>query len=85
MLKCRNTDVITKAMGSRFFTVVTHNRVGIFDEVKAVDLLRECFKAVIPEYPFTIDAIAVLPDHIHCIWSLPANDFDFSTRWKNIK
>ncbi len=61
--------------GIYFFTVVTHKRLQVFYGVEAADLLRECFKAVMLEYPFKIDAIAVLPDHIHCIWSLPENDY----------
>ncbi len=35
--------------------------------------------------PFIVDAIVVLPDHLHCIWTLPDNDADFSTRWRLIK
>jgi len=27
----------------------------------------------------------VLPDHLHCIWTLPASDADFATRWRLIK
>ncbi len=34
---------------------------------------------------FTIDAIVILPDHLHCIWQLPPGDDDYSTRWKMIK
>jgi REP element-mobilizing transposase RayT len=34
--------------------------------------------------PFRFDAIAVLPHHLHCIWSLPPYDADFSTRWHDI-
>jgi putative transposase len=26
-----------------------------------------------------------LPDHLHCIWTLPPNDTDFATRWRLIK
>jgi len=36
-------------------------------------------------YPFDLDAIVVLPDHLHCIWILPEDDSDFSTRWRLIK
>lgn len=36
-------------------------------------------------HPFSIDAIVLLPDHLHCIWTLPENDCDFSTRWRLIK
>lgn len=35
--------------------------------------------------PFSIDAWVVLPEHMHAIWTLPADDFDFSTRWGRIK
>jgi len=26
-----------------------------------------------------------LPDHLHCIWKLPEDDANFSTRWSSIK
>ena len=37
------------------------------------------------EYPYKIEAIVILPDHLHCIWTLPDTDFNFSTRWKQVK
>jgi len=30
-------------------------------------------------------AWVVLPDHLHCVWELPDDDSDFSTRWRLIK
>ena len=30
-------------------------------------------------------AFVVLPEHLHCIWTLPADDCDFSTRWRLFK
>jgi putative transposase len=27
----------------------------------------------------------VLPDHLHCVWTLPPEDADYASRWKNIK
>jgi REP element-mobilizing transposase RayT len=36
-------------------------------------------------YPFIIDAVGVLPDHIHAVWTLPPGDADFSLRWRLIK
>ncbi|MCX5901555.1 MAG: transposase, partial [Proteobacteria bacterium] len=36
-------------------------------------------------YPFAIDAIVVLPDHLHCIWTLPGGDVNFTSRWGLIK
>jgi putative transposase len=32
-----------------------------------------------------MDAVVVLPDHLHCLWTLPPEDGDFSTRWRLIK
>ena len=34
---------------------------------------------------FQIDACVVLPEHLHCIWTLPPGDSDFSLRWRLIK
>ena len=50
-----------------------------------IDLLREVVRGVRQRYPFYIDAWVVLPDHLHCIWTLPEGDADFSTRWRLIK
>lgn len=33
----------------------------------------------------TVEAIVLLPDHLHRVWSLPEGDADFSTRWRLIK
>ena len=35
--------------------------------------------------PFIIDAIVIMPDHIHSLWTLPKGDVDYSIRWRNIK
>ena len=37
------------------------------------------------ENPFYIDAWVVLPDHMHCTWTSPPGDDDYSNRWKAIK
>ncbi|WP_018608224.1 REP-associated tyrosine transposase [Uliginosibacterium gangwonense] len=36
-------------------------------------------------HPFMIDAWVLLPDHLHCIWTLPEGDADFGVRWNLIK
>ena len=36
-------------------------------------------------HPFTIDAIVVLPEHLHALWTLPEDDNDYATRWMLIK
>ena len=53
--------------------------------MERVDCLRTAFRAVRAAMPFAVDAIVVLPDHLHCIWTLPPDDADFSTRWRLIK
>ena len=68
-----------------FFTVVTAQRYPWFANPDHVELLRSAFRAVRVKYPFTIEAMVVLPDHLHCIWTLPPGDADFATRWRLIK
>ncbi len=70
---------------SYFFTVVTHKRRTIFNNEQAINTLRSAFREIHAKHPFAIDAIVILPDHIHCIWTLPENDTDYSTRWRLIK
>jgi putative transposase len=72
------------AGGTYFFTVTLRDRRSAI-LVEHVDLLREAFRAVRRSRPFSIDAVVVLPDHLHAIWTLPAGDHDFSGRWRAIK
>ena len=71
--------------GTFFFTVVTFKRMRILTKESNVDSLRESLKHVIESHPFKIAAFVLLPDHLHCIWTLPEHDSDFSTRWRLIK
>jgi putative transposase len=68
-----------------FFTVNLAERKGNPLLLENIDLLRSSFIKVNQSHPFKIIAIVVLPDHLHCILSLPENDGDFSTRWGLIK
>jgi putative transposase len=36
-------------------------------------------------HPFFVDAACLLPEHLHCIWTLPEEDADYSLRWREIK
>jgi putative transposase len=47
--------------------------------------LREAIRNIRNVHPFVIDVIVILPDHMHCIWTLPQGDSDYSTRWALIK
>jgi putative transposase len=50
-----------------------------------VDCLRAAFRYARIRHPFAIDAIVVLPEHLHSIRSLPDGEADFATRWRLIK
>ena len=68
-----------------FFTVVTERRQSILTNDDVRQALRDAILKVRESHPFTIDAWVLLPDHLHCIWTLPEGDADFSTRWRLIK
>lgn len=68
-----------------FFTVVTDQRRAILASPVTVDLLRAAFHETMQGHPFTIDAIVILPDHLHAIWTLPAGDTRFGLRWSAVK
>lgn len=64
---------------SYFFTVVLQNRKSDL-LVRCIHELRQAFKTVIAHYPFMIDGIVVMPDHLHMIMTLPPNDSNYSQR-----
>ena len=70
--------------GTYFFTVnLLERRLDTL--VRHIDLLRVAVRATRMARPFHIDAWVVLPDHMHCVWTLPPGDDDYSNRWKAIK
>jgi putative transposase len=50
-----------------------------------IDKLRTAFREVRRRHPFTIDAMVVLSDHLHTMWTMPEGNADFATRWRLIK
>jgi putative transposase len=72
------------AGGTYFFTVVLHDRSSSL-LVRHMTALRRAFSETKRSRPFEIIAITVLPDHLHCVWTLPAGDTDNATRWRQIK
>src|SRR5437899_8213871 len=69
---------------SYFFTVhLRDRRSGLL--VAQIGALREAMCDVRRQSPFRIDAWVVLPDHMHCLWTLPGGDSDFPDRWRRIK
>lgn len=71
--------------GTYFFTVVTYRRQPFLCDDDVRMALRDAIERVRNRYDFQIDAWVLLPDHLHCIWTLPDGDADFSTRWSRIK
>ena len=73
-----------RAGASYFFTVVLAERRGtaLTDEIES---LRQAFRTTQAERPFRCDAMVVLPNHLHAVWTLPAGDADYATRWGAIK
>ena len=69
---------------SIFFTVTLAER-GADRLVRHVDLLREAVRQTRAERPFAIDAWVVLPDHLHCVWTLAEGDAGYSVRMGAIK
>ena len=67
-----------------FFTVALADRrsTGLVDDIS---ILRLAFRKARSERPFDIDAIVILPDHLHAIFTLPESDADFPHRWRRIK
>ncbi len=59
--------------GTYFFTVNLYDRRSEI-LTRNIDVLREAVRKVRARVPFHIDAWVVLPDHLHCLWTLPEGD-----------
>ncbi|MBI2311668.1 MAG: transposase [Betaproteobacteria bacterium] len=70
--------------GTYFFTVCLADRRSDL-LVRQVAALRRAVTETRRLRPFHVDGWVVLPEHLHCIWTLPPGDADFSNRWKAIK
>ena len=71
--------------GGRYFVTVNIAHRGQDVLVRHIEVLRHAVRVTRAERPFEIVAMVVMPDHLHCVWSLPDGDADFSTRWGAIK
>ncbi len=73
------------AGGTYFFTLKTARNQPVFKQTWAVDLLRDVLREATQRWHFEIDAIVVLPDHLHAILTLSRGDDQYSTYWAWIK
>ncbi len=70
--------------GSYFFTVTLRNRRATL-LIEYIDALRRAVRKTLQERPFSIDAMVVLPEHLHTVWTLPPDDDDYAGRWRSVK
>lgn len=70
--------------GTYFFTVNLADRKSRL-LVDYFDFLRLSVQKTKAKHPFHMNAWVVLPDHMHCIWTMPTDDDDFSARWWMLK
>jgi len=68
-----------------FFTVNLLQRQGNDLLTRHIELLCAVVKSVRQRHPFTIHGWVILPEHMHCVIELPADDANYATRWRLIK
>jgi REP element-mobilizing transposase RayT len=71
--------------GTFFLTVVTERRAKILCGTSARACLRRAFRDRRQRWPSSVEAIVLLPDHLHAVWTLPRGDTDYPARWGWIK
>jgi putative transposase len=71
--------------GTFFFTLVTERRAPLFRDATARALLGSALRACRHNWPFQMDALVLMDDHLHTLWTLPEGDTRYSARWGYIK
>ncbi|HBC46523.1 MAG TPA: transposase [candidate division Zixibacteria bacterium] len=71
--------------GLYFFTLVTNGRIHVFENDKSISFLKSAIRNVKQQNPFKIEAIVILPEHLHLIMQLPEDDYNYSMRIAKIK
>jgi putative transposase len=72
------------AGGTFFFTLTLADRTSRA-LVEHIEALRAAMRAIRHSRPFAIDAVVVLPEHMHVVMTLPQGDADYTNRWRLIK
>ena len=75
---------VWRAGATWFFTVNLADRSSSL-LVDRIELLRDAFRYTLRRHPFRMDALCILPDHLHAVLTLPAQQSDFALRWRLIK
>ena len=71
--------------GTYFFTAVTRHRRPLLTSEQALPVLKRAIQEEVNRRPFALNAIVLLPDHLHTIWTLPDEDTAYPIRWKCLK
>jgi putative transposase len=71
--------------GTFFFTLVTYDRHPILTDPISLRLLRQAWSSESRSRPFYLEAICIIPDHLHFIMRLPEDDSNYSNRISAIK
>ena len=71
--------------GTFFFTVSTFQKRHFLTDRASRQALGRAIAEVRSMQPFEIEAWVLLPDHLHSLWTLPRNDWDYSMRWGLLK
>ena len=71
--------------GTYFFTVITFDRAPFLCDLTARRALREAIQKTRLKRPFQIEAWVLLPDHFHCMLTLPEKQENYSAIIKSIK
>jgi putative transposase len=68
-----------------FLTVVTYQRIPLFENPENVQCLRRSLKTVQASMPFEFLAGVVMPEHLHFLWTMPEGDSNYSKRIGRMK
>lgn len=74
-----------RAAGASYFFTVNLAERGRTTLIDNIEVLRTAYRATVADHPVRCDAMVVLPDHIHAVWTMPRGDADYSARWSVIK
>jgi putative transposase len=79
-----DAELCSRAACSYFFTVrlEDHRCESLIEHIDALCL---AFRACRDRYPFAMTAGVILPDHLHCVLSLPSADAPRDAPWQLIK
>lgn len=71
--------------GSTIYFEVALRDAGSDLLLREINLLRFAVGATLKDWPVQVIAWTVLPNKMLCMWKMPPQDADYSTRWRLIK